>query len=393
MTILMIILAVAGIYMSAYAGYWIVLLATHFLLPKKPAPVGSASTRFAIIIPAHNEELLLPLLLESTGKQNYPSSGYDTIVVADNCTDGTARVARDNGAVVLERTDDRNRGKGFAIMWALRKIGLDRYDAVLIVDADCVLSENALRHLDGTLQQKHAIQCYSGVVNPDDSWFTRLLDVSRTINNHIYSPAKQRLGLSSELTGTGMCFSTRLLKEYEWDAFTVGEDWEYYAKLIDKGQSVGFDHHARVLHRESSTLKQATTQRMRWSSGRFAVAWRFGFRLLWRGLVERKLVKIDAGLCLIFPNPSLGMNVTLLCLAGALLLEWGAIGPFVLWFLLLALVQLGVFVVGVFYTRKKLQNFLAIFVAPAFLAWKMGIDALSILGFGRKKWVRTERKL
>jgi cellulose synthase/poly-beta-1,6-N-acetylglucosamine synthase-like glycosyltransferase len=393
MMILLILLTIAGIYMSAYVVYWLVLLATHFLLPARPAPTGTASTRFAIVVPAHNEELLLPLLLESTGKQKYPGECYDTIVIADNCTDGTARAARENGAITLERADEQDRGKGFAIMWALQKIDLDRYDAVLIVDADCVLGESALRHLDGTLHNKQAIQCYSGVVNPDDSWFTRLLDVSRTINNHIYSPAKQRLGLSSELTGTGMCFATRILKEHGWDAFTVGEDWEYYAKLIEKGESVGFDHHARVLHRESSSLKQATSQRMRWSSGRFAVAWRFGFRLLWKGLIDRDPVKIDAGLCLIFPNPSLGMNVTLLCLAGALLLEWGAIGPFVLWFLLLALVQLGVFVVGVFYTRKKLRNFLAIFVAPAFLAWKMGIDALSILGFGRKKWVRTERKL
>jgi hypothetical protein len=132
---------------------------------------------------------------------------------------------------------------------------------------------------------------------------------------------------------------------------------------------------------------------MRWSSGRFAVVWEYGFRLLARGVIERNVIKFDAGLCLILPNPSLGMNVTLICLGSALLTTAGHGPAFALWFLFLALTQLGVFVVGVFHTKNKLSKFLAIFVAPAFLAWKMGIDALSILGIGRKKWVRTERKL
>jgi hypothetical protein len=110
-------------------------------------------------------------------------------------------------------------------------------------------------------------------------------------------------------------------------------------------------------------------------------------------VIERNVLKFDAGLTLILPNPSLGMNVTLVCLAVALLMPPGNGVALPAWFFLLALAQLGVFVVGVFYTENKLSKFLAIFIAPAFLAWKLGIDALSILGVGRKKWIRTERKL
>jgi cellulose synthase/poly-beta-1,6-N-acetylglucosamine synthase-like glycosyltransferase len=190
-----------------------------------------------------------------------------------------------------------------------------------------------------------------------------------------------------------MCFATRVLREYGWDAFTVGEDWEYYARLIQKGEIVGFAQNARVYHEESSSLKQATTQRMRWSSGRFAVVWRYGFELLSRGLIELNVVKFDAGLCLILPNPSLGMNVTLVGLGAAFLTSAGHGFAFASWFLILALAQLGIFVLGVLYTRNRLTKLLAILVAPAFLVWKMGIDALSILGIGTKKWIRTERKL
>lgn len=393
MTFVYAVLALFGIYLSCYVAYWLLLLFVHFFFPMRSSTAGALATRFAIVIPAHNEELLLPRLLASTKNQDYPGERFDTIVVADNCTDSTASAARRHGATVLERFDEENRGKGYAIKWALETINLGKYDAVLIVDADCFISANALGSLDGVIQEKQTIQCYSGVGNPDDSWFTRLLDVSRTINNNIYSPAKQRLGLSSQLIGTGMCFATRILKTFGWDAFTIGEDCEYYAKLIQNGETIGFDWNAKVYHQESSSLKQATSQRMRWSSGRFAVAWRYGFSLLSRGMIERNVVKFDAGLSLILPNPSLGMNITLVCLAVALLATARDGGALAAWFMLLALVQLGVFVVGVLYTKNKLSKFLAIFVAPAFLVWKMGIDALSILGVGRKKWVRTERKL
>lgn len=393
MIVISCVLVLAGLYLSTYVTYWLLLLFAHFFLDVRPAALGALKTRFAIVVPAHNEELLLPRLLASTNGQDYPGERFDTIVIADNCTDGTAAVARHHGVLVLERHDEMQRGKGYAIKWAIETIDLNRYDAILIVDADCFMHGNVLRSLDGAIGLKQAIQCYSGVGNPDDSWFTRLLDVSRTINNDVYSRAKQRLGLSCQLIGTGMCLATRLLKTYGWDAFTIGEDCEYYAKLIQNGEAVGFDWNAKVYHQESSSLRQATTQRMRWSTGRFAVGWRFGFRLMSRGVVERNVTKFDAGLSLVLPNPSLGMNGTLVCLAIALYAAGGSLDAFVAWFLFLACVQFGVFAVGVFYTKKRLSKILAIFVAPAFLVWKMGIDALSILGVGRKKWIRTERKL
>jgi cellulose synthase/poly-beta-1,6-N-acetylglucosamine synthase-like glycosyltransferase len=337
--------------------------------------------------------LLIARLLATISTQDYPRSLFDTIAVADNCTDKTWEIARASGAIALKRVNLSERGKGYAIQWALEAISLDAYDAVVIIDADCTINANFLRSLDSTLQEFSVIQCHNGVGNPDRSWFTRLLDVSRTLNNRVYSPAKQHLGLSCELTGTGMCFATHVLRKHGWDAFTVGEDWEYFAKLIQKGEIIGFDRYARVYHEESSSLRQATSQRMRWSSGRFAVVWRFGFGLLGRGLLERNLVKFDAGLSLILPNPSLGMNITILCLGASLLALPAQRGALTVWFLLLGLGQLALFFVGVFYTKNRFSRLLAIFLAPAFLAWKLGIDALSIMGVGRKKWARTERKL
>ncbi len=383
-----------GIYVSLYVIYHIGLLITHLLATGKASLPAKPKTKFGIVVPAHNERLLLPKLLESIGNQKYPPDLFSTIVVADNCIDNTAEVAHQRGAVVLERFNERKRGKGYAIQFVLETIDMAQYDAILVMDADSVMSDTTLLHLDGTMRDgKRIIQCYNGVGNPDDSWFTRLLDVSRTIGNEIYHPAKQKLGLSSYLMGNGMCFTTEILRKYGWDAFTVGEDWEYYIKLIQKGEVIGFARDARVYHQESSSLKQATSQRLRWSSGRFAIAMKYGFTLLLMGIKDFSLIKIDASLPLLFPNPSLGINLTLLGISAGLLLPRVYSGATTAWFSTLAVIQIGLFCIGVLYTEKKLKNLLSIFFAPAFLLWKMGIDALSAFGLGRKTWVRTERKL
>jgi cellulose synthase/poly-beta-1,6-N-acetylglucosamine synthase-like glycosyltransferase len=388
-----ILIAIGG-YSTIHVFYYVLLFAAHFSMRERQISLSPAKVRFGIIIPAHNEELLLPRLLNSINVQNYPLDMFNVIVVADNCTDNTAQVGLENGAVVLERFDNHHHGKGYAIKYALERIDLDIYDAIFIVDADSTVRSDILEHLNQViLEGNSVIQCYNGVANPDESWFTRLLDVSRTIGNEIYHPAKGKLGLSSCLDGDGMCFSKKILLKYGWEAFTVGEDWEYYARLIEEGETVAFAHKARVYHQESSSLKQATPQRLRWSSGRFAIASKYGFRIFYRGIIEGNIRKIDASFPLIFPNPSLGMNITISGFVLSLLLpiEMNKYG-FVLWFSSLALLQFVIFMIGIMYTHNKLKNFYSLFVAPFFLVWKMGIDTCSALGMGRKKWVRTERK-
>ena len=265
------LLFVIGIYISAYIIYDLILLLSNYLLKDKDLSFPVPTTRFGIIIPAHNEELLLDRLLKSIKQQDYPADMIRTIVVADNCIDRTAEIGAENGALVLDRKDDQLRGKGYAIKFALENISMNEQEAIFIIDADSIIKGDLFLQLDKALRNGNKIiQCYNGVANPGQSWFTRLLDVSRTVGNEILQPAKQKLGLSSNLMGNGMCFASNILMKYGWDAFTVGEDWEYYAKLVQAGEMVAFANKARVYHQESSSLKQATSQRMRWSSGRFA---------------------------------------------------------------------------------------------------------------------------
>jgi 1,2-diacylglycerol 3-beta-glucosyltransferase len=389
-------LVAIAIYLTFYVLYSLFLVVTALIAPRKETVIAPPpKTRFSVIIPAHNEELLLPRLLESLSKQHYPEHLFNIYVVADNCSDNTALIGRDNGATVLERSNCEFRGKGYAIKYALETINSSNYDAVFIVDADSIVEAAALRNLDLAIQKgARVIQCYNGVANPNDSWFTRLMDVSRTISNQLLEPSKERLGLSSHLMGNGMCFIREVISKYGWDSFTVGEDWEYYAKIVLQGERVAFVNKARLYHQESADLKQATPQRLRWSSGRFAVALKHGSKLFFQGLLTRSILKIDAALPLLLPNPSLGISLTLIfLLLSAIYAFLGHRVFFFNWFVLLTILQFFVFLVGVWHTKNKRKNLVALLFAPIFLLWKTTIDLLSLVGFGRRLWVRTERKL
>jgi 1,2-diacylglycerol 3-beta-glucosyltransferase len=393
-TLLTAALVVFGAYLSAYVAYQLLLFVANAMIPDAPAFEPTRVRRFNVLVPAHNEELHLPRLLASLQSQEYPADRYRVTVIADNCSDGTVAACRVFDVDVFERVDPERRGKGYAIGWTLERLDLATTDAVVIVDGDSLADKRLLIHLNLQMERGDTvIQCYNGVANPDQSWFTRLMNVSRTIANEIIHPGKRKLGLSSHLMGNGMCFDVRVLQSFGWNAFSVGEDWEYYARLVLSGAHVGYCREARVFHQESVNLRQASSQRLRWSGGRFQVLRQYAPSLFVTGMKTANLTCLDASLPLLFPNPSLGINLTVIGL-GAATLESFFTGrvAMVAWFALLVLLQLAMFLIGALYTEHRTASALSLFMAPAFLVWKLCIDVLSFGGAGAKQWKATERK-
>jgi len=367
----------------------------NIVIRDKDIVLSSPGTKFEIIVPAHNEEIFLPRLLTSLKKQSYPTDLFDILVIADNCTDRTIEVASSFNPVIYERHDNQRIGKGFAIEYALHTIDISRYDAIVIVDADSVVHLDALKYLDQKIKEgKNIIQCYNGVANPEDSWFTRLMDVSRTIGNEIYEPAKEKMGFSSHLMGNGMCFHRDVILTYGWDSFSVGEDWEYYAKLIERRIRITFAKGAKVFHQESTSLEQATSQRLRWSSGRFAVFKNSGLKLFFKGLQNKDWFTLDASLPLVFPNYSLQINLTLMALVCSLILPSAILKTSIIYANAgLLILLLALFGAGVYLSGGYLQVFKALLRVPLFLLWKSIIDILSFTGIYKTKlWIRTRRQ-
>ncbi|MFY9398015.1 MAG: glycosyltransferase family 2 protein [Desulfomonilia bacterium] len=382
------------IYLAIAVGYVIFLAIAYFVVPEPEIEKPGNGSRFIVLVPAHNEELLIGTLCRSLLQVRYPRDRFAVYVVADNCSDNTVNVCRAYPVIVLERCDREHTGKGHAISWAVERLPLTSYDAVLIVDADNVVDPEILNELDRMISSgEQAIQCRNAVGNREDSWFTQLLYVSRTIGNHLYHHSKHELGLSSYLMGNGICLSTRLLREKGWTAFSVGEDWEYYAQLILDGKRVGFALNAKVYHQESRSLEQATMQRLRWSSGRFQVLRAYGFKLLAQGIRNRDLFTIDASMPLLLPNYSLQLNLTMLALVTSHLLPSSPLASVLVgasWILLAA--QATLFMMGTYLSGSYWKVAKAVFHAPFFLAWKAVIDILSATRIYRaKRWARTAR--
>lgn len=392
--LLYIALVLLMLYLGAATLYLLGLALAYLVMPERTPGSLEPLNSFAILVPAHNEELLIATLCESLQQIDYPKEYYEVIVIADNCTDRTAEICRAKNVLVLERYNPNERGKGQALSWGLNRLSIDRFDAIFIVDADNYVDTKILRELSCLLNTgEQAIQCYNAVGNRDDSWFTQLLFLSRTISNLLYHEAKYRLGLSSYLMGNGLCFTSELLRRRGWNAFTAGEDWECYAQLVGDNIKIGFAVKAKVFHQESRSLNQATSQRLRWSSGRFGIAKTYGVRLLLKGVEERSWQKIDASFPLIFPNYSLQINLTLVTLVLAVLLPSSAVKIFSVYAVLGLLAgQFSLFLAGAFIVGSPVKIMYAILYAPIFLIWKSVLDMLCLTGIYRTKtWVRTRR--
>ena len=397
MVSLTVSIIVCGIimYLLVSTVYLLILAVAYSLCRIKVKPiVTNTNNKFIVLVPAHNEEMLISTLLNSLLVVDYPKEQYDISVVADNCDDNTVKICSKFAVNVIIRDDLTKVGKGYAIDWGIKNTNLNNYDALLVVDADNYVDIEILSELNDMLNRgERAIQCYNTVGNRNDSWFTQLLFVSRTISNLLYHQSKYLLGLSSYLMGNGICFKIDLIEQKGWTAYTLGEDWEYYAQLIKDKIQIGFAVNAKVYHQESKSLNQATSQRLRWSSGRFYVAKKLGLRIMFDGIRRRDLLMVDASFPLIFPNYSLQFNLSILCLLTVTVIKTVQFHDIMLATCIGLLVgQSGLFIYGVLLSGQYLDVIKSVCFAPLFLIWKLSIDIISFTGvYKGDKWIRTKR--
>ena len=263
------------------------------------------SKTFAVLVAAHNESNVIGQLVDNFAIMNYPKSLYDVYVIADNCTDNTAEVARRAGAEVLERFDPENRGKGFAMEWGFAKLFAQskQYDAIAVFDADNLVDPEFLRVMNQhLLKGETVIQGYLDAKNPTDTWVAGTFAICFWVVDHIWHLAKYNIGLSSCLGGTGMVISTDLLKRHGWGATCLTEDLEFTMKCLAEGISTSWAHEAVVYDEKPLTFIQSWNQRKRWAQGHFDVASRFIPKLFAEGIRRRDIRLLDGILHLLQPH-------------------------------------------------------------------------------------------
>lgn len=238
-------------------------------LKEKPI-VNEKKNKFMAIIPAHNEEAVVGNLIESLKKQDYPKELFDIYVIADNCTDNTAKIAKDAGAIVYERFDEEHKTKGFALNWFLQqKIQEDAdYDAFCVFDADNIVDVNFIKNMNIKLcQGEDVVQGYRDIKNPTDSWVSAGYALFYWTMNRFYHLARYNIGLSPLINGTGFMVRFDVIKPDGWNTNTLTEDIEFSLKRIIKGRKLGWAREAIVYDEQPVGFKQSWSQRSRWTIG------------------------------------------------------------------------------------------------------------------------------
>ena len=257
------------------------------VLAKKSKPLASPSKahRYAVLIAARNEENVISGLLDSLRAQTYDMSLVTVFVAADNCTDSTAAIARAHGAVVYERFNQLNVGKGYALDFLLQHIGADYpagFDGYFVFDADNILAPDYIERMNEMFSNGHEIvTSYRNSKNFGGNWISAgyalwFLRESRYLNG-----ARTRLGSSAAVGGTGFLFSQRILNEsHGWRFYLLTEDIEFSVYHILRGEKIAICESAVLYDEQPTDFRQSCRQRLRWAKGYVQVFLRYGGQLL-----------------------------------------------------------------------------------------------------------------
>lgn len=366
---------------------------TAWVRPARPESEAADLPRLLFLVPAHNEEMMIGACASSLLAQDYPRDRMRVVVIADNSSDATAERAREAGAEALERHDTELRGKPRALYWALERLPVSEFDAVVIVDADSTVDAGFSRALAEESPLTHkAVQTYFGTLNEYENWLTRLGGVLARCRYEVTYPLKRAAGLNCPLTGNGMCLGRELVRDGRWQAFSLTENWELYARYSAEGVPVGYARGAMLRSQEARSLSQGTTQRSRWLAGRMWVLREWGGRILSSNRVSM-LQKLDTLTELAGLSPVLHLAVAIMVIAMAVLVPGDSmLARVVIGLAAASLAAPVVTTVAVIVRHPQPWKTLAAFGRlPLYAAWRIVVALRTLLLPRDLEWRKTDR--
>ncbi len=385
--VLLALIAIPAVTACAY-----LLILTLLSQRVEPLIPRSRTLKFDVIVPAHNEAGVIERTVCSLHKIDWPPDRFRVLVIADNCTDSTALLARQAGAEALERNDASLRGKGYALAFAFRSSREHGWaDAVVVIDADAEVSSNLLAAFAARIENgAHAIQAHYGILNPLASWRTRLITIAKAAFHIVRSRARERLGLSCGIRGNGWCVTHELLNKAPYHAYSLTEDLEYGIDLGLAGFRVAYADEAHSDAEMVTNEKVAGIQRRRWEDGRFQLIRSRAIPLLLAAIRRADAVCLDLALDLmVLPLSYVTLNVVLLIGCALIAVHWRLAQFAWLWLALACVASLLAYVLrGWQLSGIGARGFFDLARAPVFLTWKV----LLMLRPRKDGWVRTDRE-
>lgn len=260
---------------------------------KKRYPKTDRINRYGIVIPTRNEENVIAGLIESIRKNDYPQDKLQIFVVAHNCTDKTAEVARSLGAVVYEYDNPDECTKGYALKYLFscieRDFGTRSFDGFFLLDADNILTQNYIFKMNDAFEFYHkesVISSYRNSKNFGKNLISGLYGMYFATGCRLESRGRTVLGCSTRVSGTGYLFGSKIVQN-GWPYVTLTEDWEFTADQILYENKIHYCDEAEFYDEQPTSLKIMWRQRVRWSRGHLLVFYA-RFKELFSALFKKK---------------------------------------------------------------------------------------------------------
>lgn len=361
----------------------------------QPVAPALPETDFLLLIPAHNEERLLPVLLASIGQLRYPAARFRTVVVADNCTDRTAQLARQAGATCLERTTPGPSSKSQALAFAAAELAIARAlptTVVCVLDADCQLTPTFLLELNRHFAQPGAapvVQCSRRVGNAFDSDVTVLDAAAEALRQQVGAGARHLLGLESFIFGLGCCARGHVFARLvALPLQSLAEDKEWKAYLSRHRVPVAYCPAARLSYQAVGSGPAFQKQRKRWLSGHWASVRLHGLAMLGQGLLRGNFSQLDFACDLLqLPRSCLLVGALVFGLAAAGTGRWSLVSG---WgWLTLALALLGYGLLGLRLIGAAPRHLRVLLYGGRLVAGVVKSVVLIAVGYRTKEWDAT----
>jgi len=362
------------------------------LLPTKPRPVPSGRRpSVAILMPAHNEALVLEETMQSIIPQLAP--GDRLLIVADNCSDDTAKIATASGVEVIERFDLERRGKGYALDYGMRHLRSSAPEVVIVIDADCRVSKGVIDRLARTcVEEGRPIQgLYLMQAPPGASLAVRVAEFAWLVKNHVRPLGFFRIGLPCQLTGTGMAFPWTVIDKASLGNGHLVEDLKLGIDLTRMGKPPLFCPEALVTSVFPDSAEGTETQRTRWEHGHLGMIVSEAPGLLMEAVFRRNVSLLALMLDMSVPPLAL-LLLALLALCGTSALIF-AVGGSALPLMLtgIALLLIGGTVLGAWWRfGRHVISLKDLAYAPIYAMRKIPLYVRFVIG-KQVGWVRTRR--
>lgn len=291
-------------------------------LKKLPQHKEAKENRIAILIAARNEENVLGNLIDSLVAQDYPKELLSIFLVADNCTDKTASVGREHGAVVYERFNTEERGKGYAINYLLEKLdedyGRGAFDAFVVFDADNIVTKSFITEINKTFSDGYeVVTAYRNSKNYGESWLAGGSGLWYIRESKYLNGSRMRIGACPQVSGTGFLFSNKIKEQNcGWPFHTLTEDYEFTCHSVVQGIRFGYCEEAVFYDEQVAGFKQSWTQRIRWTKGGLQGFGKYWKELL-RGIFSKKFFACYDMTMSIAPAFLISLAVCLVNIVGA----------------------------------------------------------------------------